>query len=187
MALWKGVGRHVWRQVVCAVYLNPQSTQHDGRCEWVWHEFTDVFKESSQMSDMPFFFGPIVALNWPQNGSWTCRPTALVPPAGRSGLAAPVRRCSRWEAEGSRLPSRPSAAQSAGTAGGACPPPDCPPRSNALCPGQKRPSGSGAPGPAGKTRFMSIGTEGGGRFLRIDEHELGLMCCKTEVYLKGLF
>lgn len=47
------------------------------------------------------------------------------------------------------LPGRPAAARSAGAAGGACPQLESPPRSSALCPGRRCPSGSGAPGPGG--------------------------------------
>lgn len=75
---------------------------------------------------------------------------ALGPPARRWAPAAPAGRCSRWLAAGSRLPGRPPAARSAGAAGGACPPPDSPQKSNALCPGQTRPSGSTRPDPEGK-------------------------------------
>lgn len=80
--------------------------------------------------------------------------TALVPPAGRRPPAAPAGGCSRCRAAGSRRPGRPAAVQSAGAAGGACPQPESPQRSSALCPGQKCPLGSAAPDPEGETQFV---------------------------------
>lgn len=52
-----------------------------------------------------------------------------------------------WCAARCLLPGRPTAAQSADAAGGACPRLESPQKSNALCPGQRCPSGSEAPDP----------------------------------------
>lgn len=75
--------------------------------------------------------------------------TGPAPPAERW---APVRQaagCTCCCAAVRPLPGRLAAAQSAGEAGGARPQPGSPPRSNALCPGQRCPSGNGGPGPGG--------------------------------------
>lgn len=73
--------------------------------------------------------------------------TAPVPPAEHWGQAVPAGGCMCWCAARCLLPGRPTAAQSADAAGGACPRLESPQKSNALCPGRRCPSGSEAPDP----------------------------------------